>query len=106
MGRETYATYNHDAVGNLLSITRNTGGIGAPTITGLTPNTENAGASVNVSIAGTNLTDASVATSNPGILVRNVLTTATSIAATFQMSFASRTGRRHISGRWLPPLLG
>ena len=92
------ATYSYDAVGNFLSITRNTGGVGAPTITGLTSNTENAGASVNVSITGTNLTGASLATNNPGILVRNVLTTPTSITATFQISFAARTGRRHIAG--------
>src|SRR5688572_32727486 len=49
-GQGNVATYNYDAVGNLLSITRNTGGVGAPTITGLTPNTGNAGVSVTVSI--------------------------------------------------------
>lgn len=91
-GQGNVATYTYDAVGNLLSITRNTGGVGAPTITGLTPNTGNAGASVNISIAGTNLTGAALGTDNPGILVRNVLTTPTSIAATFQISFAARTG--------------
>jgi len=91
-GQGNVATYNYDAVGNLLSITRNTGGVGTPTITGLTPNTGNAGASVNVSLIGTNLTGAALATDNPGILVRNVLTTPTSIAATFQISFAASTG--------------
>ena len=91
-GQSNVATYTYDAVGNLLSITRNTGGVGAPTITGLTPNTGNAGASVTVSITGTNLTGAALATDNPGILVRNVVTTPTNIAATFQMSFAARTG--------------
>lgn len=35
-GSGNVATYNYDAVGNLLSITRNTGGVGAPTVTGLT----------------------------------------------------------------------
>lgn len=34
-----YATYTYDAVGNLLSITRNTGGVGVPTITAVMPNT-------------------------------------------------------------------
>ena len=81
------ATYTYDAVGNLLSITRDTGGVGAPTITALTPNTGNAGAPVNISITGTNLTGAALATDNPGILVRNVLTIPTSITATFQISF-------------------
>ena len=91
-GQGNVAAYTYDAVGNLLSITRNTGGVGAPTITGLTPNTGNAGASVSVSITGTNLTGAALATDNPGILVRNVLTTPTSLTATFQISFAARTG--------------
>jgi YD repeat-containing protein len=44
-GQGNVATYTYDAVSNLLSITRNTGGVGAPTITSLTPNTGNAGAS-------------------------------------------------------------
>ncbi len=74
----------YDAVGNLLSITRNTGGVGAPTITAFTPNTGNVGVTVNVSLTGTNLTGASLATTNPGLLVRNVVTMPTSIAATFQ----------------------
>jgi YD repeat-containing protein len=91
-GSGNVATYTYDAVGNLLSITRNTGGVGAPTITALTPNTGSAGASVTVTLTGTNLTGAALATDNPGILVRNALTTPTSIAATFQISFAARTG--------------
>ena len=42
-GQGNVATYNYDAVGNLLSITRNTGGVGAPTITGLTSSCDGAG---------------------------------------------------------------
>jgi len=89
-GQGNVATYQYDAVGNLLSITRNTGGVGAPTITAFTPNTGNAGASVNVSLTGTNLTGASLATTNPGILVRNVVTTPTAITATFQIAHPPR----------------
>ena len=91
-GQGNVATYTYDAVGNLLSITRNTGGVGAPTITAFTPNTGNAGTSVNVSLTGTNLTGASLATTNPGILVRDVVTTPTSIAATFQIGFSASSG--------------
>lgn len=91
-GQGNVATYTYDAVGNLLLITRNTGGVGAPTITAFTPNTGNAGTSVNVSLTGTNLTGASLATSNPGILVRNVVTTPTAITATFQIAFAAAPG--------------
>lgn len=36
-GQGNVAAYTYDAVDNLLSITRNTGGVGAPTITGLRP---------------------------------------------------------------------
>jgi large repetitive protein len=91
-GSGNVATYTYDAVGNLLSITRNTGGVGAPTITGLTPNTGSAGASVTVTVAGQNLQGAALATDNPGILVRNVMTTPSSITATFQIAFAARPG--------------
>ncbi len=91
-GQGNVATYQYDAVGNLLSITRNTGGVGAPTITAFTPNTGNAGETVNVTLTGTNLTGASLATNNPGILVRNVVTTPTAITATFQIAFSAAPG--------------
>ena len=97
-GQGNVATYTYDAVGNLLSIARNTGGVGAPTITGFTPNSGNAGATVNVSLTGTNLTGAALATDNPGILVRNVLTTPPTLAANFQISFAARTGASAATG--------
>ncbi|MBX3319636.1 MAG: RHS repeat protein, partial [Nitrospira sp.] len=47
-GQGNVATYTYDAVGNLLSITRNTGGVGAPTITTFTPNTGNAGSGLEI----------------------------------------------------------
>jgi YD repeat-containing protein len=55
-GQGNVATYQYDAVGNLLSITRNTGGVEAPTITAFRPNIGNAGASVNVFLTDTSLT--------------------------------------------------
>lgn len=91
-GQGNVATYAYDAVGNLLSITRNTGGVGAPTITALTPNTGNAGASVIVSLTGTNLTGAALAKDNPGILVRNLVTTPTSVSVSFAISFSAHSG--------------
>lgn len=57
-GQGNVATYTYDAVGNLLSITRNTGGVGAPTITALTPNTGSTGISVNIALTGISLTGA------------------------------------------------
>ncbi|MCC6141761.1 MAG: RHS repeat protein [Nitrospira sp.] len=74
-GQGHVATYSYDAVGNLLSIARNTGGVGAPTITGLTPNSGAAGSTVVVTLTGTNLTGAALATDNPGIQVQHVVTT-------------------------------
>ncbi|ULA62497.1 MAG: exported protein of unknown function [Nitrospira sp.] len=59
-GQGHVATYSYDAVGNLLSIARNTGGVGAPTITGLTPNSGAAGSTVTVTLTGTNLTGAAL----------------------------------------------
>lgn len=60
--------------------------------TAFTPNTGNAGASVKISLTGTNLTGASLSTTNPGILVRNVVTTPTTITATFQIAFSAADG--------------
>ena len=48
------ATYTYDAVGNILSVTTSTGGATAPTITGITPNTTNTVATVNVTISEQN----------------------------------------------------
>jgi hypothetical protein len=45
-GREMSRRIRMTPVGNLLSITRNTGGVGATTITAFTPNTGIAGTSV------------------------------------------------------------
>lgn len=64
-GQGNVATYQYDAVGNLPSITRNTGGGVAPTITTFTSNTSNSGATINVSLTGTNLTGASLAPTVP-----------------------------------------
>src|SRR5688572_29266845 len=66
------ATYAYDAVGNILSITRSTGGIGAPTITSITPASGNQSTVVSVAIAGQNLQGGAVTTDNPGIAVSGV----------------------------------
>ena len=91
-GEGNVATYTHDAVGNLLSIARITGDVGAPTNTTFATNSSNRDATVTVSLTGTNLTGAALATDNPGILVRNVLTSPPTLTATFQISCTARTG--------------
>jgi YD repeat-containing protein len=65
------ATYNYDAVGNLISITRSTG-ISAPQITGISPNYAFGGDTVNVTISGNGLIGTSISTNNPGITISNV----------------------------------
>ena len=85
-GQGNVATYNYDVVGNLLSITRSTGGVGAPIITSLTLNTGSADASVNVSLADTNLTGAALAT---GAMTVSGLTPAQRPISTFSMFFVS-----------------
>jgi len=47
-GQGNVSTYTYDAVANLLSITRNTSGVGAPTGTAFTPNTGNAGSGLEI----------------------------------------------------------
>ena|GEM_PF-3243636 len=86
------ATYSYDAVGNILSITRSTGGINPPLITGVSPNTANAGTAIPLVLTGSNLSGSALKTDNPGIAVSNVSTSSNSLTATLTISFAARTG--------------
>ena len=91
------ATYNYDAVGNLLSVTRSTGGIPAPQISAISPDNARAGDTVNVIISGNHLVGTGVSTNNTGINVSNVRATETSIAATFEISFFAPFGATTIT---------
>lgn len=86
------ATYNYDAVGNLLSITRSTGGLQAPEITGISPNLANPGDNVQVTISGDHFLNTGVSTGNAGIIISNLQITETSITATFSVSFFAPVG--------------
>jgi YD repeat-containing protein len=86
------ATYTYDAVGNILSVTRSTGGVGAPTITGITPASGNAGQTVAVTLSGISLAGAAVSTNNSAITVSGVRTTATSLSASFAIAYGAATG--------------
>lgn len=70
-GQGNVATYHYDAVWNLLAMTRSGGGVGAPTITGLTPATGATGTAVTVTLTGTNLSGAAVAACNFGRFLRS-----------------------------------
>jgi hypothetical protein len=65
--------YTYDALGNLHSITRSTGGVVVPTIMRL--HRTMVGVAVNVSLTGTNLTVLRSPRVNPGILAWKVLAT-------------------------------
>ncbi len=63
------ALYSYDAVGNLLEISRNQAPTVAPTITAVTPNIIQAGATEVVTITGTNLLLASISTSHQDLKI-------------------------------------
>ncbi|MBI3598777.1 MAG: hypothetical protein HY201_04955, partial [Nitrospirae bacterium] len=88
----TVATYSYDAVGNLLAITSGSGGVGAPTITGITPSPIRAGEGWDVVVTGTNLLGGSVQTSNTGIKVLSQKATDTSISARFLVALDATVG--------------
>lgn len=80
-GQGNLASYEYDALGNLLSITPST--VSVPTVTGLTPATVPAGTSPTLLITGSGLLLASVTTSNPAIVVHPLTSnTDTSIEVT------------------------
>lgn len=84
------ATYNYDAVGNLLSITR---GIGAPpVVTGIHPDSASVGVSVDVTISGSHLSGTTVRTDNASIAISNTITTDTSMRTRFKISPLARLG--------------
>lgn len=91
------ATYNYDAVGNLLSITRSTGGIQSPAITGITPANTTVGSSIKIAITGNNFLGAAISTDNPEIRVSNLSASETLINADFNISFLSLTGQTKIT---------
>ncbi|MBI2985707.1 MAG: RHS repeat protein [Deltaproteobacteria bacterium] len=84
------ATYEYDAVGNILSITRSTNCLQPPTIDSLSQDTANAGDTTCITIAGTNFLGATVTTDNPDVQVSRVRVTETSIEVCLNISpFAS-----------------
>ena len=73
-GQGNIASYEYDAVGNLLSIS--TSSVTTPTITNVSPDPVLAGTTIPITISGTGLLLSSVTTSNPDIQV-GIITTNT-----------------------------
>jgi YD repeat-containing protein len=83
-GQGNIATYNYDAVGNLLSITR--GPVAAPAIVSISPNTIDAGAPVGVTITGSGFALASLASATPDLVFSNLVISDTAITVTVTVS--------------------
>jgi YD repeat-containing protein len=81
-GQGNTATYNYDAVGNLLSITRS-GAAAPPVITAVVPSTIDAGRATSVTISGTGFQFALVTTANTEIQISNLTRSDTTVTVTF-----------------------
>ena len=71
-GQGNVATYTYDPVGNLLSITRRTGGVPAPQVTSIAPPNGGAGTTATVTLVGENLAGAVLTTDNSGIVISGI----------------------------------
>jgi YD repeat-containing protein len=89
-GQGNIAVYSYDAVGNLLSITP--GPVAPPTVTAISPDTVDAGASTPITISGTGLAAASVSVANPDVGIGNLVRTDTAITATLVVPNPTATG--------------
>jgi YD repeat-containing protein len=90
------ATYEYDAVGNMLSITRSTNCLQPPTVDSLSQNTANAGDTACLTITGTNFLGATVTTDNPDVQISRLRVSETSIEVCLNISFFSPVGATRI----------
>ncbi|MBI3001180.1 MAG: RHS repeat protein [Deltaproteobacteria bacterium] len=86
------ATYEYDAVGNLLSITRDTNCLQPPTIDGLSQDTAQVGDTTCITISGSNFIGATVTTDNPDVQFSRVRVSETSIEVCLTISPFSSVG--------------
>ena len=86
------ATYEYDAVGNILSITRTTGGLPPPSITSVSQNAGLQGDTVCPLIGGESLLGVTVSTDNTEILISDVRTSETTLDLCLNISFLSAAG--------------
>ena len=89
----TVVTYTYDAVGNLLSIKRQTvNEIGPPGMTSLSPASGKQRDVVEVMMSGSGLLGARLVSDSPGITFRNVIATDTQIRATLLIAHDAPVG--------------
>ena len=68
------ASYHYDAVGNIRSITRESGVAQTTTVASVSPASADRATTTSVTISGANLSGASVTTSAPGVTIQNLRT--------------------------------
>lgn len=91
--------YRYDAVGNILGVEQSTVMPDPPRISGISPGLAAEGSVAAVVITGTNLTNSSLTTDNPGIAVTGVHTSDTTIRATFSVPLSVPEGPVTVSVR-------
>jgi len=92
------ATYNYDAVGNLISITTQTISQTPPVLLSISPDIVFTGTSVNMTITGNNLlTTTDVKSDNAGISIGNAIATDTTITALLTISSDAPLGQANIN---------
>lgn len=100
------ATYHYDAVGNILRITRESGVSQTTTVDAQSVTSGGQGATVPLTLTGTNLIGASVVCTTPGVSVRNLRSDLDGI--TFDLSLAPTTAlgpvRCEVRGLTVVPL--
>jgi len=87
------ATYNYDAVGNILSIERTTvDQLGPPELTSVTPDQVNQGESATLVLTGTSLLGGTVTTTHPGLTIEGSSGTDTQITAPVSVAVTAALG--------------
>jgi YD repeat-containing protein len=94
-GQGNLATYQYDAVGNLLSISR--GAATAPTITSISPTTFVQGQATPVTITGTGLLLGTLNIANPDVIISGRSQTDTTITATFTVLNPTTSGQTAVT---------
>jgi YD repeat-containing protein len=86
------ATYHYDAVGNILSISRETGVPTTATVTNVSASSVDRGTATTVTITGFNLFCAPLSSTTPGVTLSNVQTAVDQIVATVTVSTEAQVG--------------
>lgn len=98
-GSRTVTITNAGGTSNSLAFTVSAGTPAAPSISSISPSAGSQGATVSITIAGTNLSGATAVNFNPssGITVSSIQATATQVTCSVAISSSAETGSRSVS---------